>query len=533
MLFRTVAALVLSALSLQTQTTFRSASTLVPVDVRVLDAHGNPITDLTEKDFTVFENGVVQPIGQFTQHTLTADAAPSTGPAVRRTNEGATLAPQNQRIFLIALGRGRLQPPAKGVDAALAFVRDRLMPQDVVAVMAWNRATDFTTNRDQILGVLQRFKTRHEKIENGLANWFSGMQAVYGGTDMPPHLQRLIDEVFVTHGGPAARDLPDEKVVVTPKDVAGLDMSFEEYMSVNKQTLQDVSNLYTGIEYLRYIEGEKHLIYVTETGFLLPSADGDEGLAALANDARVAIDTIQTGGLGGFSAMAAPDFNSYFATSSLKSVSKLTGGQWSIQHYASDAIDRIDRATRSSYLLGYYPQNTALDGRYRRISVAVNRKGATVLYRRGYFGRDRLAPPDRTKAMSYARITAAATITRDIKDLSLELKANNTTDRDSGGRVVSARINVTSDRVQFEVVDGQHMGVLHIAVFCGNGREGIVGQRWRDMELSFPEDLYRSFLKTGLAIELKVPITADATYVKAVVYDPNADLLGSSTVRIR
>lgn len=533
MLFRCIASALLSVVALQTPTTFRSASTLVPVDVRVLDAHGNPITDLTEKDFTVFENGAVQPIGQFTQHTLTALSESHGGPAVRRTTDAAGVTPQNQRIFLLALGRGRLQPPAKGVDAAIAFVRQRLLPQDVVAVMAWNRATDFTANREQILGVLERFKTRHEKIESGLAQWFTGLQAAYGSSDMPPHLQRQIDEVFVTHGGPAARDLPDEKVLVTPKDMAGLDMSFEEYMSVNKQTLQDVSNLYTGIEYLRYIEGEKHLIYITETGFLLPTADGDDGLAALANDARVAIDTIQTGGLGGFSAVAAPDFNSYFATSSLKSVSKLTGGQWSIQRYASDAIDRIDRATRSSYLIGYYPQNTALDGRYRRISVAVNRKGATVLYRRGYFGRDRLAPPDRTKAISYGRISAAATLTRDIKDLSLELKANNMTDRDSGGRVVSARINVTSDRVQFETVDGQHMAVLHIAVFCGNAREGIVGQRWRDMELSFPDDLYRNFLKAGLAVELKVPITSDATFVKAIVYDPNADLTGSATVRIR
>ena len=71
-----VAALVVSAASLSAQTpaptaaqvpTFRSAATLVPVDVRVLDATGNPINDLTQADFTVRENGKVQTITLFNQ----------------------------------------------------------------------------------------------------------------------------------------------------------------------------------------------------------------------------------------------------------------------------------------------------------------------------------------------------------------------------------------------------------------------------------------------------------------------------------
>src|SRR5688572_28546868 len=36
--------------------TFRSTVTLVPVDVRVLDRDGRAITDLTQNDFTLFEN---------------------------------------------------------------------------------------------------------------------------------------------------------------------------------------------------------------------------------------------------------------------------------------------------------------------------------------------------------------------------------------------------------------------------------------------------------------------------------------------
>ena len=62
-------------------------------------------------------------------------------------------------------------------------------------------------------------------------------------------------------------------------------------------TRQDLGSIYTGIEYLRFIEGEKRLLYVSTDGLFLPRAEDDLSLAAVANDARVAIDTVQTGGL--------------------------------------------------------------------------------------------------------------------------------------------------------------------------------------------------------------------------------------------
>jgi hypothetical protein len=39
------------------------------------------------------------------------------------------------------------------------------------------------------------------------------------------------------------------------------------------------------------------------------------------------------------------------------------------------------------YTLAYDPKNTKRDGGYRKISVAVNREGAVVKTRRGYFAK--------------------------------------------------------------------------------------------------------------------------------------------------
>src|SRR5262245_2976788 len=98
--------------------TFRTAITMVPLDVRVIDRNGKPVTDLKQEDFTVFEDSVPQQIRYFSSQVLQAqDPGPATAPATRRTF-GPDVKPQSQRVFLILLGRGRLQGPSKGIDAA-------------------------------------------------------------------------------------------------------------------------------------------------------------------------------------------------------------------------------------------------------------------------------------------------------------------------------------------------------------------------------------------------------------------------------
>jgi VWFA-related protein len=126
---------------------FRSRITIVPIDVRVLDRNGKPVTDLTQDDFTIVEDGVPQAIRHFSTQALTAETpAPGAQPELRKAAMAADLAPQNRRVFLLLLGRGRMKGPSKEIPAVLEFFQKRLLPQDQVAVLAFNRGTDFTTN---------------------------------------------------------------------------------------------------------------------------------------------------------------------------------------------------------------------------------------------------------------------------------------------------------------------------------------------------------------------------------------------------
>jgi len=159
----------------QSQPTFRTGVIIVPVDVRVLDRDGKPVTDLGQADFTVLEDGVAQEIRHFSARGLVPMPVPAESKPAVRTRSSSPIQEQSARIFLIVLGRGRLQYPSKGVDALIHFVRNRLLPQDQVAVLAFNRSTDFTTDRARVLDVLERYKRRHEYIEAGFKHQTSGL----------------------------------------------------------------------------------------------------------------------------------------------------------------------------------------------------------------------------------------------------------------------------------------------------------------------------------------------------------------------
>ena len=431
--------------------TIRVQVTLVPVNVVVTDKDDKPVTDLTRDDFIILEDGVRQAVAHFSLQTLSASAPdPDATKALLRKVPVASLEPQTRRTFVIVLGRGRLQQPAKAVDHLIDFVKQELLPQDMVAVMGWNRATDFTTDHEKVVQLLERFKKYHDGVEAKMALRFSGLAAIYGSKEIPKNLQPDIDKIFVVPGALTARHLPPGSVTDAGKikddarqatdglqrmeaDTAGTmssldqlqvdsltDLSFDDYVSSNAQTMQDLQNLYTAVEYLRYMDGEKHLLFFTEQGLFLPRLENDKSLAAMANDARVTIDTFQTGGVdaSGLPSAATPpetfmggggglalaggggrggggrggaggaggggqqarngNFSRMFALSSLRNIAVMTGGRASIHGDIGKALSTLNDLTRTEYLLGYYPSNPNWDGKYRNLTVRVNRPGVKV-----------------------------------------------------------------------------------------------------------------------------------------------------------
>jgi len=65
-----------------------------------------------------------------------------------------------------------------------------------------------------------------------------------------------------------------------------------------------------------------------------------------------------------------------------------TGGRMIVvnnEKHLQEAFDQISEELRSQYTLGYYPTNSARDGKFRKIKIDVNNKDYKVLARKGYY----------------------------------------------------------------------------------------------------------------------------------------------------
>jgi hypothetical protein len=76
---------------------------MVPVDVRVFDRSGRPVTDLTRDDFTVLEDGIPQEIVRFSTQALAADPELRRAGPLHRGAPGDAPAAANRRVFLLML----------------------------------------------------------------------------------------------------------------------------------------------------------------------------------------------------------------------------------------------------------------------------------------------------------------------------------------------------------------------------------------------------------------------------------------------
>jgi VWFA-related protein len=594
--------------------TIRVRVRLIPVDVIVTNERGKPVADLTQKDFQVFENGRPQEIRHFAVQTFTAERQ-NVGRSLMPGDVAASeTAPQPARTFLIVMGRGRHQIPLKAVDSLIQFVRNDLLPGDRVAVFAYNSATDFTTDHERIAQVLERYKKANDKIESWLETHLRGLAAVYGIKGIPKSLQADIDKIFQTTESMASRQVPVGRMtekgtiirdwdkaadvllrdadkaaeteirtgMIDPNaedppagwqlllslirfdtldsDFVTVSLPFDEFAPRSAGSFQDLQNLYTCIEYLRYMEGEKHLIFFTGDGLLFSNGNeaNEQGIVAMANDARVAIETFQTGGAfadpelvpttgillpsqpkGSTSPPPIPppniaqtNWSRAFMLTALQNISNLTGGCVTIGRDIGKALDRLNEVTSVEYLLGYYPQDDRWDGKYRQIHVKVNRPATKVSFRHGYYARDTLRPYDREEFLSYSRISAAGGYEFDIEDI--PFKVTTAKAQDAGGAPqIKVDLQIDAEKIGFKMVGARHMGRLRIAIFYADAHKNHLGDNWTTMNMDMPEESYQRLLQSGIQFSALIPQKAPNQILKVVVYDTWNDKVGSKLVRTR
>ena len=480
----------------QQQPRLRSGVVLVPLDVRVVDERGDPVTNLTPSDFEVLEDGVVQEIAHWAMFDATVPGSHARSNS-QALHVGLERERSSGRMFLIVLGRGDLEGPSRGLTALADFLKTRLLPSDRIGVLAYKRVTDLSSDRAAILRLLQRYKDAHRPIEQRLQLWFIA-------EDVP----RKIDALFNVPGLPKTRELP------------------------HPFNPSDVGQFVLGVNYLRLLEGEKHLIFLSERtlGGRMMST-----LARTAADARIAVSMIRTGGSisqmnqpgprGGPVSFASRSFGQLWSEQDARDITRETGGHTYLYQYAEKALDAIERGSRVRYLLGYYPTKQTRDATYRNIVVKVKRAGTTVSHRHGYFARAESEAVDPRALIADERISAAGRALRPPRDIAILGKA-------TIRRLADADLQVHVDlEVQTAIVvfreDGDsRLAELDIATFVGDSKQNLVGELRQQVEVRRDGRMPANEPNRSVAYTADVAVRGEARYVKVIVYDAVGDRLG-------
>jgi VWFA-related protein len=580
-----IALLIATTLSAQTPQqppVFRGGTIVVPLTVTVTDKNGAPVKDLKASDFTVIENKKTREVVNFFPQELGPEPGPVPAGEVKpeRVKEPG-VRPQTRRTFLIVLAYGRIEHPTNALEGAIELVRNRLLPQDVVAVMGFHRTTAFTTDHERIAKVLERYRKEHESIVGEINNYrfMAHAPGAPGAAPIPDKFLKRIDDIFL--GPPSAGAATASSTFL--RNTADLLISMdrvipvvekpgqyqETFGSLNKELRNSGENLldevllntklklYAGVEYLRAFEGEKHMVFFAglEGGGTLGSSpyrpDGRGGtvlrvpprfglggsagglardideatvIAQRASDARVVVDLIATTG-------TARRGDSGDATG--RHVAELTGGFYSSLDMATKAVAKIDELTRFSYLLGYTPSNPDLDGTFRDVQVVVNRPDLTVRFRHGYFAAPEPEPLELAAMVKRARVETALAYDQQATDIPLRAAV---TMLPRMGIQAQVRVEFTVDVAVLGLAqkNGVRTGQFEVQIYCGDAKQIVVGDAGEHIDVNAPEATYQQWLQAGgMRRTIRVPVSEAPKFVKVVVYDYGSDRVGSAMVTVK
>lgn len=363
---------------------FRVQSELVLVNVTVKDKSGNIISNLKPEDFTILEDNKQQKVISFDLENMDAVATqnvaqtqplanPSSGPASPAAAPSAPINPfKDRRLIVLFFDLSAMQPDEidRAVTSAEHYVDTQMAPADLVSIVSLGSALlvnqDFTADHDLLKKQLQAFSTGSgQGYEEGTT----------GTTEGTPDT-----------GQPFTAD-------DTEYNIFNTDRRLEALRSV--------------AEKLSHLEQKKSLIYFS-SGMDRTGIENQSELRAAINaairsnlaiysmdlrglQAIVAGGEAQNASLRGTSAYSGQSMinalNSNFTTQeTLVTLASDTGGRAFLDsNDFTQVFKGVQQDTSTYYLLGYHSTNPARDGRYRRITVKVNRPGVKVDYRRGYY----------------------------------------------------------------------------------------------------------------------------------------------------
>src|SRR5262249_44350573 len=349
--------------------------------VSVKDKNGAVIEGLTAKDFTVTENGVPQTIRfcEFQKLHETSDAAPQTALAKVQPVTRNQIAPEppgdiryrDRRLLVLYFDMTAMPVPdqLRALTAARKFISTQMVAPDLLAIIQFSGGAvkvlqDFTDDRNQLAATIQTI----------IAGEGQGLD------------DAITDDSAADTGAAFGQDEGEFNIFNTDRHLAALQ---------------------TAAAMLGHLNEKKALIYFA-SGLRLNGMNNQAQMRATINaairanvslypvDARGLVAEAplgdagkgSPGGIGMYTGSSAMAVAAGFQRSqdTLYALAADTGGKALLDNNdLSMGIVQAQKSISSYYIIGYYTTNTALDGKFRKISISLKDLSAKLDYRSGYY----------------------------------------------------------------------------------------------------------------------------------------------------
>jgi len=360
---------------------------LVVETVVVKDKKGNPITGLTEKDFTITEDGVPQKISFCTYQSLT-EAAEAPLPEAQPKQEDIKIYNRlareqissetpgqvkykDKRLLALYFDMSSMPEPdqLRALTAAEKFVRTQMTPADLVAVLRYAGSSvdvlqDFTDDRNRLLSILETMVVGEGQ----------------GDTDTSS------DDASSDTGAAFGQDDSEFNIFTTDRQLAALQTAAEsmEHLNEKKEMIYFASGMtLSGMDNQAQLHATEQA--ALKAGVAIWAADA-RGLVANNFDASrgsAGGSSMYTGGMGRSMGSRMEQ-----SQDTLYALAGDTGGKALLDNNdLTQAIVNAQKSVTNYYIVGYTSTDLALNGKFRKIKVTVNPPvtEASLDYRQGYF----------------------------------------------------------------------------------------------------------------------------------------------------
>jgi VWFA-related protein len=342
---------------------------------------GEIVRGLTQNDFTILENGKPQKIASFDFQSvdqaqpLNEATISGQGPLLqgKSTVTVATEAElRNHRLIVMFFDLTSLQVEDldRAAEAAKNYVNKQMQPADLVAIASLGTSLtvdqDFTTNKQALLNTINRYTGSEGQ---GFAQGSNG------------------------------------STTNTVEDASGYTPDETEYNDINND--RELFALRALARSLEKINQKKSLLYFSG-GLTKDGIENQASLRAAINSAvkaNLSIYSVDTRGLQAISPLGDATTGSLRGTSAfngagvqgnsdanfnsqetLATLSSDTGGKaFFDSNDFAPAFQKVQQDTSAYYAIGFHSSNPARDGRFRKLTIKVNRSDVKLEYRPGYY----------------------------------------------------------------------------------------------------------------------------------------------------